>query len=294
MFEGFEVRRIPVSDVTLSVRVGGVGPALILLHGFPQTGVTWHRIAPTLTKRYRVIIPDLPGYGESDKPPPDVDHQRYAKRRLAADIVGLADALGLGTFAVVGHDRGARVGYRLCLDHPSRVAQFAAIDIIPTLDVWDQMDADKALSSFHWPFLAAPYPIPERVIAAAPRVFFGQLLDLWAADPAALTVAAREAYLAPYDDPAAIAASCADYRAGATTDRDHDRADRQAGRKLTCPVRVLWSDGYLGARSDTILAVWRRWAEDVTEARFACGHFIQEEAPEACLAALEPFLAATA
>lgn len=290
MFEGFDTQRITVGDTTLSVRLGGAGDPLILLHGFPQTGVTWHKIAPALAQRHRVIIPDLPGYGDSDKPAPDPDHARYSKRRLAADMVGLADALGIARFALVGHDRGARVGYRLCLDHPHRVRRFVSIDVIPTLDVWEQMDADKAIDTFHWPFLAAPRPIPEDVIGADPRRFFGHLLDLWAGDPAALTGEARAAYLRQYDDPAAIAASCADYRAGATVDRAHDKADRDAGRKLACPVLVLWGNDYLGARSDMILGVWQRWADDVRDVNLACGHFIQEEAPQACLDAMLPFL----
>lgn len=290
MFEGFDTRRIPVGDATLSVRLGGAGDPLILLHGFPQTGVTWHRIAPVLAERFRVVIPDLPGYGDSDKPAPDPVHARYSKRRLAADIVGLADALGIGRFALVGHDRGARVGYRLCLDHPGRVRRFVSVDVIPTLDVWAQMDADKAIGTFHWPFLAAPEPIPEDTIGADPRRFFGHLLDLWARDPSALTPQARDAYLRQYDDPAAIAAACADYRAGATVDWAHDKADRDAGRKIACPVLVLWGDDYLGARSDMILDVWRHWADDVRDRNLACGHFLQEEAPQACLDALLPFL----
>lgn len=292
MFEGFAERRISTGGAELFVRIGGAGPPLLLLHGYPQTHVAWHRVAPILARRFTVILPDLRGYGRSLGPLPDAGHQRYSKRAMAQDMAALMTTLGHERFLLAGHDRGARVGYRLCLDHPERVEAFAPIDIIPTLDVWDGMDADKALASYHWSFLAVPAPVPERLIGADPEVYIRHLLDRWAGRRDALASDAIAAYVAQFREPAVIAATCADYRAGATVDRAHDAEDRARGRKIVCPVLVLWGRGYLSTKTASPLAVWRRWADDAREVALDCGHFVAEERPEECAEALLSFMAA--
>lgn len=289
MFEGFEERRVAVGEAELYLRLGGDGPPLLLLHGFPQTHVIWHRVAPILARDFTLAIPDLRGYGASTGPAPDPEHRNYSKRAMAEDMVALMTALGHERFALAGHDRGGRVAYRLCLDHPERVTRFAALDIVPTLNVWEAMDGDIALGAYHWPFLAAPAPVPERLIGGDPDFFYAHLLERWAGRRGALDPEAVQAYLAQFHNPAAIAATCADYRAGASVDRDHDQADRDAGRKIACPLLVLWGRRYLAAKEASPLATWREWAEDAREVALDCGHFITEEEPEACTTALREF-----
>jgi haloacetate dehalogenase len=287
----FDRQAVSADGVELNVVAGGSGSPLILLHGFPQTHLIWHRVAPGLARRFRLVIPDLRGYGDSVAVPPDPDHQVYSKRAMARDIVALADHYGFDRFALAGHDRGARVGYRLVLDNPGRVTRFCAVDIIPTLDVWEQMDVAKAVSQFHWPFLAASSPLPERIIGQNPEFFYRAMLERWAGDIARLDERAVEAYLAQYRDPRKIEAQCEDYRAGATVDRINDLADREAGRKLDCPVLVLWGKGYLGKKAHSPLDTWRRWADDVVDAALDCGHFIVEEEPERAQRLMSDFFA---
>jgi haloacetate dehalogenase len=291
LFEGFTERRVSTGEAELFVRIGGAGPPLLLLHGYPQTHVAWHRVAPMLARQFTLILPDLRGYGRSRGPAPDAEHRRFSKRAMAQDMAAMMSALGHERFRVAGHDRGARVGYRLCLDHPERVERFAAIDIIPTLDMWEGMNADKALASYHWTFLAVPSPVPERLIGADPEFYIGHLLERWAGRPDALDPAAVAAYLGQFRDPAVVAATCADYRAGATVDRADDAEDRRHGRKIGCPVLVLWGRGYLSSKTGSPLAVWRRWADEVREVALDCGHFVVEEKPEEAAQALLSFMA---
>jgi haloacetate dehalogenase len=190
-------------------------------------------------RRFSLVMPDLRGYGESRGPRPDPEHRHYSKRAMARDMAELMTALGHERFLLAGHDRGARVGFRLALDHPARVQRFAAIDIIPTFDVWEQMDADKALASYHWSFLAVPAPVPETLIAADPDFYIRHLLDRWVGRPDALHPQAVAAYLRQFHEPNVIAATCEDYRAGASIDRQEDGEDRGRGAKLACPVLVL-------------------------------------------------------
>jgi haloacetate dehalogenase len=289
MFEGFAERRIAVSEAELHCLTGGSGPPLLLLHGYPQTHVAWHRVAPRLMRHFSLVVPDLRGYGRSRGPRPDPAHQHYSKRAMAKDVAELMSALGHERFLLAGHDRGARVGFRLCLDQPARVERFAALDIIPTLDAWEQMDADKALVSYHWLFLAVPAPVPETLIGADPDFYIRHLLDRWVGRPDALHEQAVEAYLKQFHDPEVIAATCADYRAGASIDRALDAADRQQGKKLACPVLLLWGSRYLSSKTGSPIAAWRKWAADVREQAIDCGHFLAEEAPEDCAQALTQF-----
>lgn len=289
MLDVFEERRLSVGEAEIYFRVGGKGPPLLLLHGYPQTHVMWHRVAPRLSKAFTLVMPDLRGYGRSKGPKADAEHRGYSKRAMAEDMVKVMGALGFDRFAMAGHDRGGRVGYRLCLDHPERVERFAALDIIPTLDVWEQMDADAALGMYHWPFLAVPAPVPERLIGGAPEFYVEHLLARWSGNRLSLDPKAVNAYLTQFRRPEVIAATCEDYRAGATIDRETDRRDREAGRKISCPVLVVWARGYHASTGACPAEVWRRWAGDVTEAALDCGHFVAEEAPEACAEVLWMF-----
>jgi haloacetate dehalogenase len=290
--DNFKHRMISLNGVELCVTIGGDGPPLMLLHGFPQTHVIWHRVAPLLSQRFTLVMPDLRGYGDSSAPPGDADHQAYSKREMARDIIALADHLGYDRFALAGHDRGGRVGYRLVLDHPGRVTRFCAVDIIPTLDVWNEMNAAASVSAFHWSLLAAKAPLPEQLIGQNPLLFYRALLQRWASNIDKLDARAVTAYLDQYRDPRKIHAQCEDYRAGAGVDRDNDQADRDAGARLDCPLLVLWSTGYLGDKARSPIDTWRKWADEVSEVAIDCGHFIvEEEAPLASRAMLDFFAA---
>lgn len=292
MFEGFETRRVRTDGAEISARTGGKGEPVLLLHGFPQTHVVWHRVAPALAERFFVVVPDLRGYGESRGPGADAGHVNHSKRAMAADMVALMTSLGHERFMVAGHDRGGRVGYRMALDSPAQVARFAAVDIIPTLDQWEHMDWRGALGSYHWAFLAQPAPMPERLIGGDPEFYLQHLLARWAGDREALDAAAVAEYARHFRKAEVIEACCEDYRAGAGVDVEHDRADREAGRRIGCPLLVLWGRRYLSAKVDSPAEVWRRWADDVREVALDCGHFLAEEQPQATAAALGEFFAA--
>ncbi len=285
-FDGFDESRIDTGRITLRVRRAGTGAPLVLLHGYPQNGACWHRVAPALAERHDVIVPDLRGYGASDAPADDAAHEAYSKRTMAADIVALLDALDLDAAHVMGHDRGARAAYRLALDAPERVRRLAILEILPTADYWRAMDAEFAMAVYHWTFLAQPHPMPERLIAGDPEGYVRHTLAAWtrARDLSPFSDRALAAYLAQARDPARIHAMCGDYRAGATTDRAHDEADRAAGNRIAAPTACLFADTGFPARTGDPAAIWRRWAADVTTATCPSGHFVPEEAPDAVLA----------
>ena len=289
--EGFTRSRMQGDGVGLSVQTAGAGPALILLHGYPQNGMCWARIAPALAQHFRVIIPDLLGYGESDAPEDDSGHSTYSKRQMARDIVALMDGLGLASAMVLGHDRGARVSYRLALDHPQRVSRLGIIEIAPTVEYWDAWGADMALAAYHWTFLAQPAPLPERMINAGPEAYIDWTLQGWtlAKSLGVFPEEALESYRAQAGDPARIHAMCADYRAGATTDRQHDSDDRAAGRRIAAPLHFLWGHHGFPARTGDPMGIWRNWADHVTGAPCESGHFVMEENPVAVLEAFLPF-----
>jgi haloacetate dehalogenase len=290
MFEGFESGVSRVGEEAIFRRIGGSGPPLLLLHGYPQTHVLWRKIAPDLAKDFTVVCPDLRGYGASSKPAPDAANLLYSKRVMAADMVALMAGLGFSSFAVVGHDRGGRVAYRLAFDHPARVTKIATLDIVPTLANWERMrDMSIGLATYHWYFLAQPGGLPEKMIGADPDFYLEEKLRRWSKDFAAFEPAALAEYKRAFRDPACIAATCADYRAGATVDVEHDRADFGA-RKIDVPLLTLWGGRGLTPQAGGQLDIWRRWASDVRGQAFDCGHFLPEEAPAATLAALRAFL----
>lgn len=288
---GFVRSSVPGDGVTLSLQRAGSGPPLILLHGFPQNGLCWHRVAPELARRFDVLVPDLRGYGESDAPPDDPDHRRYSKRQMARDIVALMDHLGLSTAALLGHDRGARVAYRLALDHPARVTRLGIIEIATTADYWANWGHGLGLAAYHWTFLAQPAPMPERLIGADPRMWLDWTLAGWTAQRslAAFAPEPLQSYRAQMADPSRRHAMCADYRAGATTDLDDDLADRAAGRRITAPLHFLWGRQGFPARTGDPAALWRAWADRVTDVCCESGHFVPEEDPQAVLRAFLPF-----
>ncbi|MEF3048007.1 alpha/beta fold hydrolase [Pseudotabrizicola sp. L79] len=290
---GFDRQRIALPDVTLSVQMAGRGPALVLLHGYPQNGMCWSLVAPEFIASHRVIIPDLRGYGLSDAPADDARHHRYSKRRMAQDIVDLLDVLDVDQAMVLGHDRGARVAYRLALDHPARVGRLGIIEIAPTADYWANWGAELAMAAYHWTFLAQPHPLPERMIGADPQAYVDWTLQSWtkAKSLAVFPADSLASYRRQATDPARIHAMCADYRAGATTDRADDEADRAAGRKITAPLRFLYGHHGFPARSGDPAAIWRSWATSVTATACDSGHFVMEEAPEAVLESFVPFFA---
>jgi haloacetate dehalogenase len=290
LFPGFAERRIKSApDVEIHLRTGGSGPPLLLLHGYPQTHVAWHRIAPDLARHCTLVLADLRGYGTSSAPPGDAEHTTYSKRAMAEDCLAVMRTLGYERFMVAGHDRGGRVAYRLALDHANVVSALLPIDIIPTAEAWRRTNAESMLKSYHWAFLAQPHPMPETLIGKDPVYYLEHTLKSWA-KPRDLSPFSAEAllhYRASLSDPARIHAACEDYRAGATIDRQLDEADLAAGRKIGCPTFVLWARSYL--RGDP-LQVWRGWCTQVSGASIDSGHFLTEENPRDALAAIVPFL----
>ncbi|ABQ29759.1 alpha/beta fold hydrolase [Acidiphilium cryptum] len=292
-FEGFSESTADLGDGRhFRLRSGGSGPPLVMLHGMPQTHCMWHRIAPALAARFTVICPDITGYGNSYKPAASADHEAYSKRRMAQDIVDLAAHLGIGRFALVGHDRGARVSHRLALDHPDRISRLALLDIIPTIEHFERTDMRFAMGYYHWFFLAQPAPLPEDLINRDAGYW---LLSQTARHKTARAVfdeAAMADYRRAMADPATVTAICEDYRAAATIDLEHDRESRARRERIAAPLKVLWgSRGLVGALYDP-LEIWRGYASGPVEGQaIESGHFLAEEAPEATLAALQEFLA---
>ncbi len=287
--EGFERQRVAGHGVEIDTLVGGSGPPLLLLHGYPQTRVCWKAVAPRLAERFTVVVPDLRGYGRSDKPAGDDRHEQYSKRTMALDQIAVMGALGHDRFAVAGHDRGARVAYRLSLDHPEVVTRVAVLDIIPTTATWAAAHARSAMASYHWYFLAQPEPLPETLLAADPAFFIRWTLRTWVADDFVFDADSLDDYVACFSDPACIHATCEDYRAGWTRDREYDDADE--GRHLIePPLLALWGEEGNTARAEP-LTVWARWARNVRGHAVPGGHFLPEEAPDETAAALGEFFA---
>ena len=289
MLGGFVERRIATGGAELFARIGGAGPPLVCLHGYPQSHLTWRNVAPALAEAYTVVLPDLRGYGESEIVASDDTHVAYSKRVMARDIVALMSTLGYERFFLAGHDRGARVAYRLALDAPERVAALATLDIIPTIENWEAMDYRRAYGAYHWQFLAQPEPLPERLIGSDPRWYCRQQIGAWHEDRTAADDAVLDAYCDAFARPGAVHAACEDYRAGYTCDLEADRADRDAGNRLAMPLLALWGAGRDGTRAAHFPAVWERWASDLTVQGLPCGHFLMEELPAETAAALRGF-----
>jgi haloacetate dehalogenase len=286
MFDGFIREHITTQDTTINLVRGGRGDPILLLHGYPQTHVCWHRVAPILAERFTVVCPDLRGSGDSAKPPSDPEHRAYSKRMMAHDQVQVMQRLGFPEFAVVGHDRGARVAHRMALDSAEHITKLALLDIIPTSTAFASVNQEMATAAFNWFFSIQPDGLPERLIGAEPAFYLRWLLDHWCGTKEALAGEAVAEYQRCFDA-AAIRATCEEFRAAATIDLIHDEADRE--QKISCPTLLLWSATSMWATYD-MLAVWRSRAEDVQGVALEGGHFLPEENPERTAAELLRFL----
>lgn len=290
----FESGNVRVGDLTVFIRQGGSGMPLLLLHGFPETHLMWRHIAPILAQHFCVVCADLPGYGQSGCPVPAVGHEPHSKRSLARILVEAMEALGHEHFHVVGHDRGARVAYRMGLDHPGRIGSVSVLDIVPTADAWNRADADFALGFWPWTLLAQTAPLPEQLVLSAPEAIVDHAIADWGSVSAAFTPEICRAYADALRDPVHVQAICEEYRAAAGTDRVHDAADLRNGRMITCPVLALWSgSGPLGQwyeKEGGPLGIWSKWAVDVRGHAVEGGHFFPEEHPGRTAQTLLEFL----
>jgi haloacetate dehalogenase len=283
LMQGFTQRFVRANGIRFHTWIGGEGPALVLLHGYPQSGIMWRKVAPALARRFTVVIPDLRGYGDSDKP-----RDGFDKKTMASDIHGVMQALGHPRYRVVGHDRGARVSHRLALDHADAVERLSLLDIVPTHTLFRDTGRELAAAYWHWFFFQVP-DLPELMISATPEPFLRNMFRALSAEAGAIEEAAFAEYLRVFTLPGTIRCGLEDYRAAAKQDYADDEAD--LALRVTCPVQILWGEfGKMHTMFD-VLDTWRAKATDVRGRPLPCGHFIPEEAPEALLAELEPFLA---
>ena len=294
MFANHTLQRITANGITINARVADdrSKPPLLLLHGHPQTHLIWHKVEPELSKHFSIVAADLRGYGDSDKPPSDasVNHAPYSKREMAKDMVDLMKSLGFEGFKVLAHDRGARVTHRMLVDHSDSVQRATLLDIAPTLAMYEQTDMEFARAYFHWFFLIQREPVPEKMIRADPEFFIERMMGSRFAGLAPFAPEVLEEYRRCIRLPGIVHAICEDYRASATIDLDHDRADREAGHKVTQPLQVLWGANGVIEKCFKPLVEWQRVATNVRGSSVPCGHYIPEEAPEALIAAALPFL----
>ena len=289
MFDRFKKSIAHLDGIKINYVIGGEGPPLLLLHGYPQTHAMWHKIAAPLAEHFTVIASDLRGYGDSDKPPSDDQHTPYSKRASGNDQIQLMQSLGFTTFQLIGHDRGGRVGHRMALDHPEAINKLVVMDIAPTYTMYTTTDMEFATAYYHWFFLIQPHDIPERMIGQDPLFFLEKKLGQWGKDRSAFTQEAFHAYLRCWT-PETIHASCEDYRASATIDIIHDQMDLDQGNKIKCPVLCLWgTNGFVGNKYD-VVSEWSKWACNVQGQGIHAGHYLPEEAPQETLQAIMPFL----
>jgi haloacetate dehalogenase len=287
LFPGFERRQIETSGATINLVTGGSGPPLLLLHGYPQTHVMWRKVAPALAENFTVVVPDLRGYGDSSKPPAGDDFINYSKRALAQDQVETMAALGLERFAVAGHDRGARVTHRLLRDHGDKISRAATLDIVPTLYRFETIDQKAATGSWHWFFLIQGRGLSEHMIGSDPNFFLRHMFGALLREEGAIEDVAWAEYLRCFKNSETIRATCDEYRAGASIDLAHDRAD--LAQKVKVPMLVLWGTRSGQGSGYDLLKVWRDHAEDVRGFGIDSGHFIPEEKPTEVTAALKDF-----
>jgi len=296
MLDDFTAVEIQTGETSIFVRSCGSGPPILLLHGFPQTHVMWRSVAPLLAQHFAVVCADLRGYGRSGCPSSTPNHAPYAKRAMAQDMVTVMERLGFPRFSVAGHDRGGRVAYRMALDHPDRVERLAVLDVLPTETVWDRADARFALAFWPWSLLAQPEPLPEHILAVAASAIIDDALGGWGSPATVFPREVRAAYVQALRDPRHAHAICEEYRAAATIDREHDKADRAGGHRIVCPLLALWSAlGPLATwyvEEGGPIALWRAWSDDVQGRAIGAGHFFPEEAPEPTTDALNRFFGA--
>lgn len=283
-----ESLRIATASGDVALTVIGTGSPLLLLHGFPQSRAMWEPVVEALSTGRQLVIPDLPGYGESAPP---AGPESATKRATATKMIEVMKTLGHDRFDIAGHDRGGRVAYRMALDHPKVVQRLAVLDILPTSEYWAKMDRAFALKIYHWPFLAQPHPFPETLIGAAPDFFIDEKLMSWTACKTLAPFAAEalEGYRLNARDPLRLKAMCDDYRAGASFDVEHDEADRRAGRKIEPSTLIIWGGAGIAQSAATPLDTWTSWCDDLRGVAVPSGHFPCEECPEETAAALNSF-----
>ena len=268
-----------MADCDIDFQMGGHGPALLLLHGFPQTKFAWHKMAADLSVHFSIIIPDLPGYGDSTGPPSDESHLNYSKRDMGNILDAMMQKLGISTYSVAGHDRGGRIAYRMALDYPKKITRLAVLDIIPTLEVVERLTYDTAQGMGNWFFLAQPEPVPETLIAANPELYLTYILNSWASQPEMITPLARAEYLRCFKKQEVIKAICEEYRA-IGLDIKHDQESRSHHARISCPTLVLWSESGIVPSFGSTLTIWKDWADRVTGRSLPYGHFLMEECPD--------------
>ncbi|MDJ0843819.1 alpha/beta fold hydrolase [Crocosphaera sp.] len=291
MFPEFQNVVIQTSEVKINLIKGGKGYPVLLLHGYPQTHVMWHKIAARLAENFTIIIPDLRGYGDSDKPSGMTNHDNYSKRVVAQDQIDVMSQLGYEEFYLVGHDRGGRVAHRLTLDYPHKVKKLALLDIAPTYQMYTTTDQEFATAYYHWFFLIQPFPFPETLINNNPDFFLTHCLQSWSKTESAFTPEAMEEYLRCFRDPQTIHGTCEDYRASATIDLEHDRMD--IDNKIECPLLVLWGNKGVIEKKYNVTQSWKKRATNVQGKSLNCGHFLPEECPEETYQLLQKFLTNT-
>jgi haloacetate dehalogenase len=296
MLDGFRFEKQKVSTgIQIAYRICGEGQPLLLLHGYPQTHLMWAKMAHRLAEHFTVVMSDLRGYGDSDKPQSDPQHETYSFRAMAQDQASLMESLGYRQFAVAGHDRGARVTHRMCLDHPDRVTKAAVLDIAPTLTLYERTDMPFAMGYYEWFLLPQPEPFPERLIGADPKFYLRYELLGWSQNKEAEIGSIFDPEcLAEYErcfcNPQTIHATCEDYRAAASIDLAHDREDREAGKKIQCPLLVLWGNANRVLRTFDMLDTWRKVSDNSVEGHvLPCGHYLPEEVPQEVIKAFESF-----
>ncbi len=283
-------KKLQVANCMIDFKIAGNGPALLLLHGFPETKLAWHKIAAQLATTYTVVMPDLPGYGDSSCLVPDSEYKSCSKRKMGTIMTELMKHFGFNRYAVAGHDRGGRVAYRMALDHPDQITGVAVLNIIPTLEVITRFNYDKALTLENWLFLSQPAPFPETLINANPSFYLNYILDSWSLSPHLISRESRDEYLRCFKKPEVIAAICSEYRA-TKIDAAYDQEDQNKHRRIQCPTLVLWSENDFS--EDEPLVIWRQWAENVTGKPMSCGHFLMEESPDETLNHLLEFFNAS-
>ncbi|WP_107671395.1 alpha/beta fold hydrolase [Cyanothece sp. BG0011] len=288
MFANFQNLVIQTSEVKINLVKGGEGYPILLLHGYPQTHVMWHKIASQLAEHFTVIIPDLRGYGDSDKPVGMANHYNYSKRVMAQDQIEVMTQLGYDQFYLIGHDRGGRVAHRLTLDYPNKVKKLALLDIAPTYQMYTETDQEFATAYYHWFFLIQPFPFPETLINQNPDFFLIHCLESWSKNDHPFTSEAMREYLRCFRDPKTVHGTCEDYRASASIDLEHDRTDMD--KKIECPVLVLWGNKGVIEKKYDVINSWKQRAINVQGQALNCGHFLPEESPEDTYQSIQAFL----
>lgn len=282
MTHSFIHQNIPIEDHVLDIEMGGSGPALLMLHGFPETKMAWNKIAPALAAKKTIVLPDIPGYGASTGPDPAPDYINYSKRRMGRILDALMTQLGFDSYSLVGHDRGARIAYRMALDYPDRITSLALLNIIPTIEVAERINYERAYNMENWFFLSQPAPLPETMIHDHAEFYLNHILDSWSEKPELISNESRTAYVKHFKRTAVIEKICAEYRAF-KYDIQYDHEDRCMNKRIQCPVLLLWSEKDFSSQTDNPLQIWKNWADDVSGKGLPGGHFLMEECPDLVL-----------